>query len=366
MKNLSRYLIAFVVVLIIGYLMWFFIDIVSYIVIAWVMSLIGQPMMNLLGKIRFGKIALGSSIRAILTILAFYIGFAMIIMLFAPMIMKQAQNLANVDYVAIGQSLETPIAALQYKLINLGLVNPEDDLVKFAQDKVFQFIGPQRVTGLFTSLLGFTSNFFMALFSITFITFFFLKDSGLFMQAVRGLSPTKYQEEVVNVVDRTRNLLTRYFGGVLIQITIITFYVTLLLSFFSVPNALLIGFFAALINVIPYLGPMIGAFFGVILAISANLDAEFYTEMLPMVFKVMGVFFTMQLLDNFILQPFIFSNSVKAHPLEIFIIILVGAKVGGILGMVLAIPSYTVIRVVASVFLKEFQVVQRITQRMNE
>ena len=71
------------------------------------------------------------------------------------------------------------------------------------------------------------------------------------------------------------------------------------------------------------------------------------------------------MLDNFILQPFIFSNSVRAHPLEIFIVILMGATVNGVLGMVLAIPTYTVLRVLASVFFSEFKIVKSITGRME-
>ena len=120
-----------------------------------------------------------------------------------------------------------------------------------------------------------------------------------------------------------------------------------------------------MINVIPYIGPIIGAMFGIFITISSNLDLSFYSEMLPMILWVMGAFAAMQMLDNFILQPYIFSTSVMAHPLEIFIIILVGAKIGGILGMVVAIPTYTVIRVIARSFLSEFKIVQRMTQNMD-
>ena len=134
----------------------------------------------------------------------------------------------------------------------------------------------------------------------------------------------------------------------------------------NIQNALLIAFFAAVINVIPYIGPTIGAVFGIFIAVSSNLDAEFTTVIVPMVTKVVIVFALMQMLDNFILQPFIFSNSVMAHPLEIFIIILLGAKLGSILGMVLAIPVYTILRVIGSVFLSEFKVVQKLTERMDE
>jgi predicted PurR-regulated permease PerM len=127
-----------------------------------------------------------------------------------------------------------------------------------------------------------------------------------------------------------------------------------------------LAFFAALINVIPYLGPLIGAAFGIIITISSNLDLDFYTQMLPLLSKVVIVFAGMQMLDNFLLQPWIFSNSVLAHPLEIFIVILMGAQINGIIGMVLAIPVYTVLRVIARSFLSEFKIVQKITGGLNE
>ena len=161
-------------------------------------------------------------------------------------------------------------------------------------------------------------------------------------------------------------MLTRYFGGVVAQIFIITVFVSIGLSIFGIQNALLIAFFAALINVIPYVGPIIGATFGVFVVLTSNLDpTQFYGITLPLILKVVAVFAAMQMLDNFILQPFIFSNRVLAHPLEIFIVILMGATVNGILGMVLAIPAYTVFRVLARVFLSEFKIVQKLTGSME-
>jgi predicted PurR-regulated permease PerM len=74
----------------------------------------------------------------------------------------------------------------------------------------------------------------------------------------------------------------------------------------------------------------------------------------------------MQLLDNLLLIPFIFSNSVLAHPLEIFLVILMGSQLYGIIGMVLAIPTYTVIRVIAKEFLNKFKLVQKLTGKMKE
>ena len=183
---------------------------------------------------------------------------------------------------------------------------------------------------------------------------------------VIALVPNEYEERVRRVMDDTIYLLTRYFTGILIQITIITTYVSLALSLFGVESALLIGFFAAIINVIPYLGPIIGAAFGVLVTVSLNVDADFYAQTLPLILKVILVFASMQLIDNFILQPWIFSTSVLAHPLEIFIVILVAAKIGGIVGMILAIPVYTMVRVVARTFLSEFKIVKKITYSMRK
>ena len=116
---------------------------------------------------------------------------------------------------------------------------------------------------------------------------------------------------------------------------------------------------------IPYVGPSIGAIVGMIITVSSNLDVDFYTTLMPMLLKVMIVFACMQAIDNFILQPVIYSNSVKAHPLEIFLVILIAAKLGGIIGMILAIPSYTVMRVIAKEFLNQFKIVQKMTESLD-
>ena len=100
------------------------------------------------------------------------------------------------------------------------------------------------------------------------------------------------------------------------------------------------------------------------ITLSSNMELSFYNEMVPLLTKVLIVFLVTRLIDDVILQPNIFSKSVKAHPLEIFIIVLVGAKIGGILGMVLAIPFYTAFRVIGKVFLSEFKVIQKLTRNI--
>lgn len=452
MNNWSRYLAIAISLFLIGAVFYYFSDIVAYVLVAWVLSMIGLPIFEFYKK----YLKTGNSGSAGLTLVTFIFLFSGLVWVFVPSIINQAQNLAGIDYESLVESLEEPINSLNNILVEKGLMEgeiilsedemandttlnsieisteqiekdtiqiaelegPENQLtstfisidsillengdtvtktnitlqvninhpneetvapviidptaeikhtdtpIEKIQKRIFAAFNPGQIPQLFSTLIGFMGNLLIAIMSILFIAFFFLKEQGLFLNALQAIVPRKYEKEVIHALDDSSRLLRRYFVGVSIQVTTITIFVSIILTIFGVKNALLIAFFAALINVIPYLGPVIGAMFGVLITISSNLDLPFYQEMLPLIFIVIGTFAAMQLLDNFVLQPFIFSNSVSAHPLEIFIVILVGAKLSGIVGMVLAIPVYTVIRVIAKSFLSEFRLVQKLTKKL--
>ena len=366
MKNLGRYIIILVSLVIAGSIVWYLRDIVGYLLISWVLSLLGQPFFKLYKKIRLGKYRVGNNLAAGMTILSFLIIISLAIALFVPMILAQARTIADVDYPAVWKSLEEPITQINERMIQAGLLDPEKNSpLKNLQIEITDQAGVM-ISNIFGSVLSITFSLIIGLFSVVFMTFFLLREKGLIQNFLAALVPNELEQKLFIALSEIQNLLTRYFIGILGQITIITIIVTLGLTILGIENALLIAFFAALINVIPYLGPMIGAAFGVFIAITSNIELDFYTEMLPIIGKIMVVFAFMQLTDNFVLQPIIFSTSVKAHPLEIFIIILIGAHIYGIIGMVLAIPGYTVIRVIAQTFLIRFKIVQRMTKRLNK
>lgn len=423
----KKYIIALFPIIILGLIFYYFADIVTYIALAWVLSMVGAPIMA------FFKKFFGRTLSAVLTLFTFTLLFLLLIWVFVPSIVSQAKNLAGIDYEAVVNSIEEPVKDWNNWLEEKGFVpgamdintadtlqsNPKQESIvtevirvdslllndkdstysspialvinidpnrlhldgdvnennepleagdfssKISQS-IFKFLDPSRVTGIFGSIFGLLSNFFVGFMSVFFIAFFFLREQGLFFSMISALVPNDHEGHVSIALDETSKMLVRYFVGMALQITVITIVVSLALSLLGIKNALLIGFFAALMNVIPYIGPILGASFGIAITVSSNLDVSFYDQMLPMILKVMAVFFGMQLFDNFIVQPNIFSKSVKAHPLEIFIIVLVGAKLGGILGMVLAIPVYTVLRVLASVFLSEYKIVQRMTASLSD
>jgi len=366
MKNINRNLLIGVGVLIFFAMCYYFSSIVAYVIISWVLAMVGQPLMRFFGKIKIGKLKVGRGLSAILVLLTYLIIIVVLGSLFIPLIIKQASNLAEVEYSEIANALSVPLNQFKAWLMSYGLVDGDFYLDEEIKKGIPNWFQPSQLTDFFSSIISTAGSALINTFSVIFITFFFLKDDGLFLDFLQSIVPTKYETKVKRSLVDISKMLTRYFGGVLIQITFITLFVSIGLSVFGVKNALLIGFFAALINVIPYIGPIIGAAFGVFITITSNIGVDFYSEMLPMILTVAGVFAAMQMLDNFILQPFIFSNSVMAHPLEIFIIILMGAQLNGIVGMVLAIPFYTVLRVVARAFLSEFKLVKKMTERMTE
>ncbi len=413
----TRYIVIGVSVLIALGIMYYFSNLVAYIILAWSVSMIGSPFFRLFKKF------LGKNISALLTLFIFILFGAIMLWIFIPPLLQQARNISNIDYAKAIDAIEEPINDWQKMLERRGFIktfepevietaeviedekpfaeaqvihldsiirndslltgvtifvnvneaeeeapepkiqqNPNKTFFDAAKENIISFINPQRIQNILGSMVGFLGNFLIGIFSILFISFFFLREQGLFTGMITNIVPDKFVVETEHAIEESSRLLVRYFIGIASQVFVVTTLVTVLLSLFGIKNALLIGFFAALMNVIPYIGPILGATFAVIITFTSNLDLSFYNELLPVLGKVVIVFVIMQMVDNFLIQPFIFGRSVKAHPLEIFLIVLVGAQVGGVVGMVLAIPVYTVLRVVAKVFLSEFKIIQKLTQ----
>ncbi|MBT8218695.1 MAG: AI-2E family transporter [Bacteroidia bacterium] len=367
MKNSNQIIIGVVTIIVAGIVVYAFSGIVAYILIAWVLSMVGEPIVTFFQeRVGMKKFKIGRSISAAFTLLTLVIIFALLISIFVPLVVEQAQNLSEVNYNNIAETLDEPIRQVNNWMTRLGVegssTSPEEQMQKLLSG----WFDPAFIGNFFSETITAAGNILIGVFSVFFIAFFFLREQGLFTNMMTAIAPEKYESQISMAIDRMTKMLSRYFSGILVQITIITIFVYVGLSIFGIKNALLIGFFAALINVIPYLGPMLGAFFAVFVTISSNLDLDFYSEMIPMLSKVVAVFASMQLLDNFVLQPFIFSNSVMAHPLEVFIVILIGNEINGPIGMILAIPVYTALRIIARTFLREIRLVRKITDKMDQ
>ncbi len=341
-------------------LVWQLKTIVGYILISLVLALIGRPIMKLLKKPSIKNKKLPNGLRAAITLLTLFMFFSGVFSLFIPLVMEEARILSSINYEHVAEVLQEPINDCQNWLHNNHLINPENNL----EDELLSLFSFTQVGTLFSSVFGMLGNSLIAFFSIIFITFFLLKERHLTNSVITAFTPDNRKENIKNILKNTKELLSRYFIGIIIQISAITIIVSAGLTFLGIENAILIGFLAGVINVIPYIGPIIGGVFGILIGISTNLELEFYSELLTLSGKIFLVFIVMQLIDNFVLQPLIFSNSVKAHPLEIFLVVISSGTLWGIIGMIVAIPFYTIFRVAAKELLSEFKAIEQLTKNI--
>lgn len=343
--------------------LWYLRVIIYYILIAAVLSIIGRPLVEWLRRFRIRGRPMPSSIAAFLVLILFLAVVAGFISLFVPLVAEEIRILSSIRVEEVVSSLRAPIEHLEQWIEKSGLAPPEGvDLVSRIRDQFASLFQVEDIPDMVTSFFGKLGGIFITFFSIFFITYFFLKEEKLPYSMVMSVTPEKHVDKMDNVLRNTKRLLSRYFIGILFQILTITTIASIGLSLIGIDNAIVIGFIAGVINIVPYLGPIIGASIGVVIGVTTNLDLSFYSEMVPMIFQILIVFGIVQMVDNFLLQPLIFSTSAKAHPLEVFIVILVGANLAGLVGMILAIPGYTFVRIMAKEFLYEFRIVQRLTK----
>ena len=327
--------------------------VIYYLLIAAVVSLIGRPIVQLLKRIKFGNTF--SSVTTIAILMTTFFG---IVSLLLPVIFEQAKNLSLLNVNAFEATATKLINELSIYLREYG-IDLQSWVDRSLAEVDYSFL-PDAINTVLNGLSGFT----IGVFSVIFISFFFLRDSGLLERMVMVFVADKNVKRVEKSILSIKNLLSRYFIGLLVQITVLFIIYTLVLLIFGIPNAVTIALVCALLNIIPYLGPIIGTVLIIFLTMTSNLDASFASVTLPKTIYVFIGFTVGQLIDNFLTQPYVFSTSVKSHPLEIFIIILIGGLLFGPLGMIIAVPSYTALKVIFKEFYAHNKIVKALTKNI--
>ena len=349
---------------ILAFMVWYFSGIVTYIIVATFLSLLGLPMVKRLNKIHFGKYYMPHGLSALLTLLTMIIIFGLFILIIVPLIIQQANVIAGIDFDDLIAHYEKPMEQLNAFLIQYNVISSGETIAQYLQGQLADLLNLTRFTNFFANLVSATGSVLMGPFIILFLTFYFLLDDKLLKNFILLLTPDDHVENIERILHQSKSLLVRYFQGILLEIVIMMTLEAAGLLIFGIPNAVLIGFLGGLMNVIPYLGPIIGATIGVILATLSELSTGNYDGVFISVITVISVFAGANVIDNIVLQPQIYSRQVKAHPVEVFLIIILGGKLAGIVGMILAIPTYTVIKVVAREFAQQMKLVKYLTRKM--
>jgi len=369
MDQRVKNIIVALALILFGFLVYYFSYIVTYILIAAVLSLIGRPVVRKFQQIRIGKFKIGKSGAASLTLLTLWIGLICFFGFLIPMVVTEVNQLSSINIQDLINYMNSAVGQLKVNFPHIASTIPaEGNLQTYMETQLKGFLNVDQVSNFFGSAANVLGNIFLMIFSVSFILFFFLQEEDLFRNWILVLAPEKYELRVSVVMDKISALLKRYMIGILLQILGVTildvFGFTLVGLGFG--HAVVVGVFAGILNVIPYIGPWIAAIFGLVVAVANNLNSSFTAVTLPLMCWVVVVVMVVQFIDSMIFQTIIYSKSVKAHALEIFFVILMAGGIAGIPGMILAIPVYTVLRVIAGEFLSEFKIVQQLTPREKE
>ncbi|TAI48534.1 AI-2E family transporter [Flagellimonas allohymeniacidonis] len=344
-------------------LIYFFIkvkSVIAYLAIAAVIALLGRPVVIFLRR----KLKFPNTLAVVAT-MVFMLGiFVGILSLFIPLISEQSRNLSLLDLEALKADLNT----LYFQILEYfgATTDRVTDLIEESglEESVIQGLDLGFIPNFLNSFINVLSNFSIGLFSVLFISFFFLKDSKLMQNGILTFVPDQKEGNLVASIDKINGLLSRYFAGILLQLLILFIIYTITLFIVGVENAIVIAFLCALFNIIPYIGPIIGGVVMITLTMTSFLGADFSAVILPKATYVLIGIVIGQLIDNFFSQPFIFSTSVKSHPLEIFLVIIIAGLLFGVVGMVVAVPGYTAIKVILKEFLAENAFVKKLTKNL--
>ncbi|WP_372776811.1 AI-2E family transporter [Mangrovibacterium sp.] len=364
--NKSRYWLFAFGAAILLFLMWYFSSLVTYILISVILSLMGRPLVRIMTRVKIGRFKISQALSAFLCLVVIWLLAIGAIRFLIPLLASEFKELSNIDPDSVFEVIDGPLVRFM-NLIGHGQVDSGMAVLNdLFENQIKGRLGLEQLSNIVGIVAGALGELLIGFFSVSFITFFFLKEENMFRDGILVLVPRGYESKIERIMHAIHLLLRRYFLGLMAEVCLVGFLVTLGLTVVGVgfQHSVVIGLFCGLFNIIPYLGPWMGAAVGLLIAIAINVQSDFSTHTLPLLGLMVLVFGTVQVVDNVLFQPMIYSNSVKAHPLEIFLVILAAGSFAGILGMILAIPVYTIFRVVAKEFFDHFKLVQKITRSL--
>jgi len=328
-----NYLLLLLLIPLLFFLIYYLLDVLILMALSILLAFIFDPVINFLEK---------NSVKRLPAILLVFfifslVGFAIYSFLI-PTILQQSNAL---------------LTKLNLELIKSQLVLMEEHL-----QLIFPFVTKEMITqqvekvsaGIVENLLQQVSPFLTNIFSfiavliiLPFTTFFILRDRMQIIKGIVSLLPNRYLEMSYWVLKKVTHQLGRYVRGWMLDALFIGVACGLSFYLIGVDNALALGALAGIGHLIPYFGPIIGGVPAILISFLQYGDLS----KAPVIIIFLLLIY---MLDNGIVQPFIFSKSVSMHPLIIIFLIIAGGQLYGVLGMLIAIPTATVIKTASMEF----------------
>jgi predicted PurR-regulated permease PerM len=340
-----------------------FFKIVIYVIISSILFLIGSPITKRIEKIKIGKWYIPDAIASLVTLVVLVSVVSLLFMMIFPPLIKQVDLLSGLNFYDVLHNI-----LIQFPTVNelIKSIGNENDIKMALSSQLNTFLNFSNFSLVFNNIFSYAGTILGGTLCVIFITFFLLKDEATLKNSILAITPTKSEAAVREILRTSKVMLSKYFSALFLDMLIVGTVAGTSLSLMGIDNALIIGFTAGLLNVVPYIGSVITMIVAVFLGVSGCIAHDEYALIGTVITKIFFTLFSINLIDGFIVQPFIFSSSVKAHPLEIFIVTLMGAVIGGITGMIVALPAYTILRIIAKQFLSQFKLFQQLTNKLSD
>ena len=336
LDRIVRFVLGAAAVATVGWMLWYFAGIVLYLAVGGILAYLLRPLVD-----RIQGLGLGRVPAILLSFAGLLAAISVTVTSVVPFITRQVQDLSQLITVDTAVYVANLIEAQIQEIAPLEQGVLEENVRQVAQSLVQgDLVGGERIANTVSSVVAVFTNIVYAIVIIPFVTFFLLKDELKIRRNLLYLVPNRYFEVTLSILAKVELSIGRYFRALLVQGTAIAVIASALLWIVGLRGAIAIGIFTGLANTIPYFGPFLGFLAGTLVGIAQTGDAS----LVPGVALAMAL---TQLADNVLLQPLIFSRAAQTHPLVILFVVLVGAQLGGLVGMLVAIPVTTTVRVIA-------------------
>lgn len=364
-EKLAKYILIAAGIAIAAALCWWFKNVLIYILVAVVVSLIAKPIVSLMKKISIKGRRLPDWLLAAISLIMVLGMIGAFIFLLFPLANGILQGI-NFDQTVRG--IAVPLSDLNQWLRQAFPKLGDDFRIEVAAtEELVKFLDLSAFSSWVGSAASIISSAAVAIFSISFISFFFIKDDGLFTDIVCSMVPDKHEPTTQKAIEDIGNLLSRYFIGVTIEVigvALLNFLGLWLIARIGINGAISIALITGILNVIPYIGPLMGCVLGTSLALiikfSSIVPLGLDMGLWGFAAVVLAILCFTQIIDNILYQPVIYSTSIKSKPLEIFLVLLIVGHIGGPFAMIVAIPLYTVVRVIAFRFFRHVKAIRRL------
>ena len=330
LNRISKFTLRAAAVLIFLYLCYLLSDILIVFVISVLLSLIFDPFVSM-----FEKKGLSRLLSSLIIFAVFFFIIYLIFSFLVPSFIQQMKQLI--------EKVKIYLTFTQLRKIGTE-VQRTIPLIKSGdlQERMTNYISVQVENSFnyFSTLFSSLLTTIAILVIVPFITFFLVKDNKKIIRGILNIVPNKYFEMSYYVIRKVTFQLSRYVRAWIFDASFVGCAMGIGLYFIGIDNALPLGVIAGFGHLVPYFGPVIGGIPAILISLIQNGD---FSRVPHIIFLVLATY----TFDNGIVQPYIFSKSLDIHPIIIILLIIAGGQLFGIIGMLLAIPTATVIKTFA-------------------